>query len=324
MRSGVKVGVIGYGSIGKRHCDNLLSLGINDIILFREKSQGNELGLKEEYDFEKFTNNPFAFIIISNPTSKHFEYLEYFIKHNYNIIVEKPISATSTEYHKLKELLYNYTGVGMCAYNLRFHPAIAYVKTKLESDILGQIYSARFFVGQYLPDWRPNVDYRNSYSSKSELGGGVTLDLSHELDLAYYFFGKVSDRFHSISVKISNLEINSEDITEVHYQTKGNTIISVHLDYLVRGYSRYFEIIGEKARVHCDLSSNKVQIIGDNNIVIDEIEFDNFERNNMYFEMISGYVNSIKHSRSVSPTLEEGLYPLKLSLAIKNQIDIYE
>lgn len=322
--SQLKIGVIGFGSIGKRHCANLLELGVKDIVLLRDKSKGNDYGLEEIYNIDDFFLYNFDFVIISNPTAFHFDFLKPLINRNQNLIVEKPIAATENEYFQLKELLKSYQGHGLCAYNLRFHPAIKKVKELLDIGKAGRIYSARFFVGQYLPDWRPNTNYRDSYSSKSELGGGVILDLSHEIDLAYYLFGEVKSNFHSITTKLSNLDINTEDISEVHYQTENNSIISIHLDYLVQGYSRHFEVIGETAQINCDLFTNEIKVIGKNNEIIEIYNFDNFTRNDMYIEMLKYYLNHFKEYQILTPNLLDGLYTLKIALGMKHQINIYE
>jgi predicted dehydrogenase len=311
------VGVIGYGSIGKRHCRNLIDNGIENITLFRESGSGNDLNLEEIYDFDTFLNITFDFIIISNPTSLHFKYLKILLEKNINVFIEKPIVSNWLEYEAVKELVKNYSGFSMVAYNMRFHPVVMKVKNILEQNQIGKVYSTRFFVGQYLPDWRPNTDYRKSYSSINEMGGGVILDLSHEIDMARFLFGEVKSCFHAISTKISNLEIDTEDIAEIHYKSESNVIVSIHLDYLVRGYSRHFEIIGENARIIGDLSNNSLKVIGYKNKLILDETFSDFDRNNMYFDLISYYLENFKSDNQVQLNLNDGLETLKIALMTK-------
>lgn len=312
------VGVIGFGSIGKRHCLNLLELGIKNIILFRETGSGNDLNLEEIYDFDIFLNRPFDFIIISNPTSLHYKYLKIILEKNINVFIEKPVVSNWFEYEAIKEFTKEYSGFSMVAYNMRFHPVVMKVKELLDQKHIGKVYSARFFVGQYLPDWRPNTDYRTSYSSINEMGGGVILDLSHEIDMARFLFGEVERNFHAISTKISNLEIDTEDIAEIHYQSETKVIVSLHLDYLVRGYSRYFEIIGEKARIFGDFSNNTLQVIGDKNELIINENFSEFDRNKMYLDLMTFYIENYKLGKQVKLNLNDGLETLKIALMTKN------
>jgi predicted dehydrogenase len=323
-RSLIKVGVIGYGSIGHRHCENLIRIGVSDITLFREKGKGNHLGFKEIYDKQEFLSGDYDFIILSIPTAFHFKYLETLIPRQVNLLVEKPIAATSDELDTLKILLTNYKATGMCAYNMRFHPCVKKVKEIIDSQTIGKIYSARFFVGQYLPDWHLGEDYRISYSSKKNLGGGVVLDLIHEIDLASHLCGPVKDHFHAMVGKVSDLEIETEDLAEIHYRSVNNAFVSVHLDYLVRGYSRYFEIISEKGRIFCDLFKNEVQFINDRNEISGIFRFADFNRNDMYLSLMEYYLNNIEAKTNPCPSLTAGLASLEIALMAKSKSNNYE
>ena len=314
----MKIGVIGFGSIGKRHCENLINLGFNDITLLRNKNRGNVFGLNEIFNEKDFLSIPFDFIILSNPPFLHFTYLKKLIIMQHNILVEKPIVATQEEANIINKLLEQYYGIGMCGYNLRFHPCVSKIHELLSNNKMGRIYSARFFVGQYLPDWRPNYDYREFYSAKSHLGGGVILDLIHEIDLACFLIGKVKKNFHSIVGKLSTLDIETEDIAEIHYQTDNNTLVSIHLDYLTPGYSRYFELVCEKGRVFCDLFNAEIKIITYNNVVSDFYKFKKFNRNDMYVALIRYFINCIITKTQAKPSLVDGLESLNIALKAKS------
>lgn len=314
----MKIGVIGFGSIGKRHCENLISMGYSDITLLRSRAKSNPLGLNEVYDEDKFMSVPFDFVILSNPTSHHFRYLKQLIPLRRNLLVEKPIAAAFNEAAELAALLKNYDARGMCAYNLRFHPCVVKINELLSGNVAGKVYSVRFFVGQYLPDWRPGVDYRESYSAKKSFGGGVILDLIHEIDLAEFFCGSVQTGFHAIVDKISDLEIDSEDIAEIHYKSAKGISVSIHLDYLTKGYSRYFELLCENGNVHCDLFNAEIKISGDNNNIWDSYLFKDFRRNDMYISMIRYYIECLKSGVQPVPTLSDGLSSLTTALNAKS------
>ena len=179
----MKFGVIGYGSIGQRHVRNLLSLGYEDIVLLRNTGSGNEHDLTEFSDMQAFLDAHLDTVIISNPTSLHAEYVTQVLAQDIHVMVEKPLVATLEEWHSLQVQLEHYSGIGMTAYNMRFHPCVRETHHILSSEKLGKIYSARFFVGQYLPDWRSEIDYSKSYSASRKMGGGVLFDLIHEIIL---------------------------------------------------------------------------------------------------------------------------------------------
>ena len=258
----MKVGIIGYGSIGQRHVRNLFSLGYDNIILLRTVGTGNKYELPELTEMEKFINERLDAVILSNPTGLHAKYIDHLLSTNINILVEKPLVATMDELELIETRLMTYTGFGMTAYNMRFHPVVQEVKTVIDNVVLGKIYSARFHVGQFLPDWRPDRDYRNTYSASVELGGGVLLDLIHEIDLAYHLIGKPDGRVDSRVEKVSDLQIETEDLAEIMYSTSNGTVVTIHLDYLAREYRRYFEIIGEKGTLTSNLYTCELKLIG--------------------------------------------------------------
>lgn len=312
----MRFGLIGYGSIGKRHASNLIKLGHEDIILFREIGKGNEHNFPEYNTFSSFLKTNVEVVIISNPTSLHARYLSPLITNNIHVFVEKPIVSNEDDMIKIKKLLSNYTGLGMTALNMRFHPCIDFLKKHLERNKLGSIYSARFFVGQYLPDWHPDEDYTKSYSANMDLGGGVLFDLVHEIDLACYLIGKPFGNICSQVDKVSNLEINTEDLAEILYRTKNNRFVSIHLDYLTQGYKRYIEIIGEKGSLKADLFKNEILIM-DNKGKIHKHVYPNFSKNDMYLSMLNSFIKSINGKINLPISLQDGMISNKIALGIR-------
>lgn len=292
----MKVVVIGYGSIGKRHVTNLISLGVKDVVLCRSLAKGNALGLREIVQLEEIIEIQPDFVIVSNPTAIHYQTLKFLVQHQFNILCEKPLLHTREEWNTLKEPLENYKGIGNVVFNLRYHPCVQKVSDLLAANVLGKVHTARFFVGQYLPDWRPGTNHLESYSAFKEMGGGVVMDLVHEIDVAAYLLGAPQGHIHSIANKVAEVTVNSVDIAEVLYTTATNEVVSIHMDYLYRGYARHFIISGEKANLHCDLFENTIKITGDKNQLLDFVEFKEFERNDMYIDLLEDYIKSIQNN----------------------------
>lgn len=312
----MKIGLAGYGSIGKRHIRNLLSLGFSDIILYRSIGRGNEFSLREEHDFKSFLKNDFDFVIISNPTTYHSQTALPLIKSNRNLLIEKPLVFRRDEFEGMKMLLPGYLGLGMVAYNMRFHPAVSRVKELMMSGVLGNVWSARFFVGQYLPEWRPDQDYRKSVSALYDLGGGVVLELIHEIDLALYLFGKPGGRVFSVARRSSDLEIETEDIAETLFLSEKNVIISIHQDYLNRDYRRLIEIVAENGTLCCDLKKSSIQVVSEKgSLMLDETI--PFERNDMYLAMMKYYINCLTENKKPAPDLIESLDSISVALEVK-------
>jgi len=312
----MKIGLVGYGSIGKRHTENLLTLGYRNITLFRTSGKGNDHNLKEIYDFQEFTKEHFDFVIISNPSTKHFQTALPFLRSDTNLLIEKPLVFTEEEEVALESLVERYKGIGMVALNMRFHPCMTRLKEILSSGLLGKAYSARFSVGQYLPDWRPGKDYSTGVSALKKLGGGVVLELIHEIDMAIYLFGSPSSEISSIALKTSDLEIETEDISEILWKSESNTIISVHQNYLSRSYRREIEIIGAEGTIFCDLKASTIRIIGINGAIMAE-ETIPFERNDMYLSLMKYFAGCVKEGQHAHPDLSESLDSVRVALKVK-------
>ena len=95
-------------------------------------------------------------------------------------------------------------------YNLRYNRSLNFFKNSFQTGILGDLHSVRCEVGHYLPYWRTNTDYRKSVSAQKILGGGVLLELSHEIDYLIWIFGSIS-KVNAFLTRHSSLEIDVED-----------------------------------------------------------------------------------------------------------------
>lgn len=280
-----KVLVIGYGSIGKRHTEVLKSLNYEVLIVSRRNF--------EEKNFYKTTaealqSNNVKYIVIANETSKHQFTLDELNKLGYKgvILIEKPL--TINENIKLSNKNNIFVG-----YNLRFHPIIKELKAILREE---KVLSVNCYVGQYLPTWRLNTDYRKCYSASSRMGGGVLKDLSHELDYLSYLFGDWG-KLVSLGGKISDLEIDSNDEISVLFTTNRVSSINLELNYLDHIIQRYIIINTNTKTIRADLIKNTLQINND-------IKFFDVERNYTYSQQ---HLAILKNESIGHPcTLNEG------------------
>ena len=316
----MKFGIIGFGSIGRRHAENLQALGFRDTVLLREKGVGNDLGFDEVSDLNALLNLGVDQVIVANPTSMHLSYLKDLMGKGVNILAEKPLLARPEEVGKLEILLPAFHGTGMVAYNMRFHPCVREAEYFLKRGTLGRIYSANLFVGKYLPDWRPNRDYRETYSAQRALGGGVGLDLIHEIDLAIHLFGEPRDHFHAIADHVSDLEIDTEDLVEILYRTTDKSTISIHLDYLTRGYRRDIHVIGENGNLVVDLSESTM-VWTDQSGETQDWSFPKFRRNDMYLDLLKSFISHVLAGTQPSPSFKDGL--VSNEIAFKAREDFY-
>lgn len=262
----MKWGVIGYGSIGKRHVKNILSLRDEVIVLTKNKECVHTTCKSIE---ELLTIHLPEVILLCNETSSHINSYKEIRSHNkeLRLLIEKPIF----------DKIYNLpSDPNVCvAYCMRFHPLINKLKEKISAS---KVLAAKFYVGQYLPNWREGRNYQDTYSAKKERGGGVLRDLSHEIDLAQFLLGDLSLNY-SFSSKISDLEISSDDIFTGFFKTKTCPNIIVEMNYLDQIFQRYLVIFTNEKTIKIDFINGTIST----NQISEKIEFD---KNEMYLEML--------------------------------------
>lgn len=270
----MKVLIIGYGSIGKRHLEVLSKISnIKQIDIVTKQTIENKItfySLNEVKDMDIYD-----YFIIASETNKHFEQLRY-IEKNVNdklIFCEKPLFETD----KILVIEKNNVFIG---YVLRFHPLLLKLKQFLMYE---KTISVNVKCGQYLPTWRQNTNYKDSYSAKKLEGGGVLLDLSHEIDYVQWLFGKISD-IQSYQVKVSDLEIDSDDLTMLIGKTNKNVFVNISIDYISKITHRRLVVDTIENSYELDFISNK--LIRKNKHGIEEnFSSIDLERNYMFEKM---------------------------------------
>ena len=240
--------IIGFGSIGKRHAHVLSYMGCLVAIV----SQQINVSYKRYPRITDALSTHFDYIIIANATYLHEQSLFEILRSSFSgpILVEKPLFSQP---HQFECDNANSVFVG---YNLRFHPVLQYLKKILQGE---EIISFHVRVGQYLPTWRPQIDYRNSCSAKKDEGGGVLRDLSHELDYATWICGDCIS-VAAIGGKLSALEIDSDDTYSILMKCQWVPVVMIHMDYLSRIKKREIIVQTKRNTIVADLIQNRVSI----------------------------------------------------------------
>jgi predicted dehydrogenase len=167
----IKVGIIGYGIMGKRYHKNLSSEKKFKIIkILRKKKNNNKLFTNSQKDFFK---HKIDLYIVATNVETHYQYIKKACLKKKNIIVEKPFVKNAVQARKLKKFknIKNFFIHHNDVYNLK---KINFPKI-LKS--LGKIKEIKFFYGK---------NQKVNFSK-------MALDwLPHPLSVLINFFGKPS------------------------------------------------------------------------------------------------------------------------------------
>lgn len=289
----MKVLIVGFGSIGRRHYEVLSKIPqVQTIDLVTKQNIENKKCYKS---FKEIKNiNGYDYFVIATETNKHFEQLKYLednVKDKF-IFCEKPLFETKKEL----DIKNNKVFVG---YVLRFYPLLEKLKEFIKDE---NIILVNAKCGQYLPSWRPTSDYKNCYSAKKEEGGGVLLDLSHEIDYVQWLCGKIQT-LNSIQCKISDLEINSDDLTMLIGKTDKNVSVNISIDYISKITHRKLIVETLEHTYELDFIVNK--LVKKNKSGLEELyDFENLERNYMFEKMHLDIFNQQKNICTFKEALE--------------------
>ena len=297
----MKILIIGLGSIGKKHVVTLKSiLKKVDIIALRSSKNAKKIpGITNVYSYKEIENILIDFAIVSNPTYNHLETINNLIKFKVPLFIEKPLNS-SLDIEDLIDVINSKKIYTYVACNLRFLDCIRFVKEKLSQDLIDQINEVNVYCGSYLPDWRPNIDFRQTYSTNLKLGGGVHLDLIHELDYIYWFFGVPKEVFRRFKNQ-SSLKISTYDYANylLDYERFSANIV---LNYYRKDSKRSLELVFENETWCVDLIKN--QVLKNNQVIFSSQQniLETYQLQMQYF--ISNLKNNVKSMNTVNNAFE--------------------
>lgn len=260
----MKAIIIGGGSIGKRHSNNLKKMNISTRIVDINEISNIDNILKEGFDIG----------LVCSPNLNHIEHCLKLAEHNIPTFCEKPFYSSSKGIDKLLSIIKEKNLITMVGCNLRFTPEVEKIDSKSK-------YISVYF-GYNLKKWRPKSNHLESYSANKHLGGGVFLDVIHELDYLYFKFGKIKNISY-IKNKLTNITVDTEDFVTGRIEFDSGGIADFTLNYLSEEYQRYYDILdGDVLK--------RVNLKLDNQMYVDEIKY---------------FVNSVKNNSQCMNNFEE-------------------
>ena len=317
-----KILVVGYGSIGKRHVENLLSISNLEIIVCTKRNDINKLKkhIKVYHTINQSLKEKPDIGIIANETSLHIPTAIKLAKEGLDLFLEKPLSNSLKDVEKLHAIVKKKKLITQMGCNLRFHPCVKKIKSLIEQQKIGKIISAQVQNCSYLPDYHPWEDYRKGYAARKDLGGGIILTQIHEIDYMYWFFQEV-ENVVSIVGKFSELDVTAEDYVSSLLKFKNKIIGELHMDYFQRPNFRSCKIRGTKGEIYWNSDNNCVNIFNMNKkrweTKFDDGFSDNLDTYSSYIEELKHFLKCVKRRKETINDLEQGVATLKIALAIK-------
>ena len=268
----MRVIFFGLGSIGQKHARILLQDYNHELFAFRTKKgqKDSHLPIKEVDNWDQFQEINPDIAFITNPTSLHIETAIACAQRKCTLFIEKPIGSSLDKMNQLLEIVKTNNLSTYVAYNLRFHPLIQALKGYTETfDLLHLQVTA----SSYLPSWRPEQNHKKSYSSNSKMGGGVILDLSHDIDYVNYLINGL-DSINGQFNRISDLTVDSEDYADIFVKSS-TCSANIHISFMSHNRERLIKADFLNFSIYADLLTGylkkyeKEELVEEKNFNID-------------------------------------------------------
>ena len=336
----MKVLIIGLGAIGQRHLRNLSALLGDDLQVsaYRVRRLAHVVteamqvepgaDVEQKYDIKVFNDLDQALeakpdlALICNPSSMHMSVALRATRAGCNLFLEKPLSHNLDGVEELIDEVEKRRLVGLVGYQLRYHPCIKRLKALVQGGSIGRIVAVRMEAGEYLPDWHPYEDYRQTYAARPDLGGGVVLTQIHEMDLIYGLFG-LPERIFALGGHLTHLEIDVEDVSSILMECRADgrlTPIHLHQDYIQRPPTRQYQVIGDSGKILVDLRAPSLTVYDRNGQLVEQTSFDDFKRNQLFLDQATHLLACCRGEQSPNVTIRDGAQSLRMALAAKESM----
>ncbi len=273
----MKAIIIGGGSIGQRHALNLQKLGVSTRIIDIDEIDNVDSIIK----CEKIFDGDQLIGLVCSPNINHIEHCLKLSEHNIPIFCEKPFYSSSKGIEELLNIIKEKNLITMVGCNLRFIDEVKSINPNTKY--------INVYFGYDLKKWRPKTDHLKSYSANKNLGGGVLLDVIHELDYLYFKFGDIKNISY-IKDKLTNITNDTEDLVMGRIEFKNGTLADFTLNYLSEKYQRYYDILEENV-----LKRKNLKV--DNQMYVEEIKYfiDHVKSNSPCMNNFQEANNLLKH-----------------------------
>lgn len=298
--------IVGLGSIAHKHVNALrkIKLSVSIYALRSSTVSKHWEGITDLYMWQEVVEREFDFAIVSNPTSEHKDSINKLLDLNIPLFIEKPL------FHRLDieeqvMALFKSGHLTYVACNLRFLDALQYLKLYMQQQHY-RVNEVNVYCGSYLPDWRKGTDYKKNYSAIPDLGGGVHIDLIHEVDYVYWLFG-IPTKINRIFKKNSSLGICAYDYANYCLEYS-DFCAEIVLNYYRRDAKRTLEIVCEEVTISVDLLQNAVW---ENGKVIFQSRQ---EIKDTYFEQMKYFIYCLSENKQSFNTILDAYRVLQICL----------
>jgi predicted dehydrogenase len=153
------------------------------------------------------------------------------------------------------------------------------------------------------------------------MGGGCLLDCIHEIDLARWYLGEVTQVFCAAG-QLSSLELEVEDVAALICKHADGALSEIHLDYVQRTYERGCQIVGERGSIFWDYKEGCVRWFDSGKDAWNTYaQPDGWGANQMYLDELTHFLDCVRAGKTTTLPVPEALEVMRIVFAAKASID---
>lgn len=250
----VKIGIVGLGKIGRRHLNAYSSIenveirgycDINDNPSLRANSRLSEATFFDSFE-DLVKSKEIEVVDVCVPTYQHHKVILKALEEKKHIFCEKPLTHKLEYAHQIKAKAKQCNKIVMVGYLYRFHPSFELLQDILKKDIIGRPYYAIFRLG--------GRGGHRAWKHQWDKGGGAVLDmLTHMLDLALFYFGKLTDikpfflgtLLKERLIDEEKVRVSSEDCALLSSKTEKGVQVFFISDMITPSFMNLVEVHGD-------------------------------------------------------------------------------
>ncbi len=312
--------IVGLGSIGNRHLNNLCEMGVSGMTVVRRAGSPNQqfappANVSVSLSLDDALSNRPDFAVICNPTHLHAVTATKCLEAGVHVLIEKPLGRDlGSDEKRLVEIATASDRVCGLAYCMRYHPAYQAAREIIRNGEIGKCHYAKAWFEGYLPDWHPWEDHKDSYASSISQGGGALRTLDHELDFMNWVLGPALSAI-GFAQNTSGIQIEADDLA-MYQMRHGDGVMSQITTSLCRKpQSRGFEFVGSNGTISFRVEEGKLlRKLANSPHTETIIDSSSYNINQMYVDLAQNFllaVNDVSHSTTL-PTLGQAVCNMQL------------
>ena len=309
--------IIGTGSAGKRHAENLASLGCRISCMDPRSDRLDEMrgkidmiGAYTSMDEAFSSKEVFNGVAVTSPPVFHVEQCIRALEREIPVLLEKPVSPDLESAKKLQSIVHHTSVPLLLGYTYRWWPPLNRVRELLTNRTVGALRHVKFVMSAHLADWHPWENYWDFFMASKALGGGALLDESHWIDLMFWLLGKPEMLMARIG-KISDLKIDTDDNVDMIIVYDNGLHVTMHLDLYGRPHEKYIRFVGDEGTILWTMEPNRVAVSKEMADTWESFEFD-CERNDMFLGVDREFIEILDGEPVKTCSIEDGVQVLVL------------